>query len=222
MRTTSGLIAAVALTISSGAYAACGCYCVGGAVQAVCQYPSEIAPVCAPQACAGSGTLMTQAPATQPSPFMRLPTTAQHAAYCSGVLAIVIPASKPHQTPSQPANSSRPWEAYAEIHFPALISTDVLNERLRRLDNYVRQELAPFVLASSDSVIMAAIEIQSLRDRGQQEALQVATQFEGPRFAACQSRCLGASSCLVECVDAFSATAAKVLGCQLLPDGLPY
>lgn len=52
MKTVAKMLATVMLaSLSTTAFAACGCSCVNGQIEAVCTMPSELPPVCAPRAC---------------------------------------------------------------------------------------------------------------------------------------------------------------------------
>ena len=97
-----------------------------------------------------------------------------------------------------------------------------LRERYSRYESYLRREVMGLVFAASDTAVAAAAISRSIADQGDTDARASALALKEPQYAACQTRCISEPKCLIDCVDSYSVTAAKVLGCQILPDGLPY
>ncbi|MEQ1717076.1 MAG: hypothetical protein ABL907_14000 [Hyphomicrobium sp.] len=158
----------------------------------------------------------------QQQPPTLLSPTIQHAAYCAGVLDAVVPA--PRKAESAP---KKPWEKWWEKYdlAPAAFSAgdaDNLKQRHDRYNRYLEREAASLVFSAPDTFGASIGFAQSIRQQGFEESLGSAVAFRDGRYAACKNSCATDTKCLVDCVDAYSFTAAKVLGCQVLKDGLPY
>lgn len=104
----------------------------------------------------------------------------------------------------------------------AAADLNALWQRSERYRAYLKRDLVRFVFGSSDSMVVAVAEVKSINAQGADEAFSSTRDFNDNRYMACKDKCNGVPSCLVECVGVYSVTASKVLGCQILPDGLPY
>jgi hypothetical protein len=95
-----------------------------------------------------------------------------------------------------------------------------LGQRYQRYDRYFGDELARLAMVPNSEAALfslAAIQQHGLSD-GQESQVLLA----GPERQKCASQCKGAPQCVVDCMDAINPMGAKVLGCQILPDELPY
>lgn len=102
-------------------------------------------------------------------------------------------------------------------------SASSLGHKYARHDRYLRTELA-LMIASGGNAILAASQSRSITHRGASDAVARVDALSGAQYRQCVERCGGISKsrCIVDCVDGFDPVAAKVLACQVLPDGLPY
>lgn len=252
----SVIVICIGLFSNIRAQAGCSCYCINGSMQPICQNPTDLPPVCPPRNCS--------APIAPPPPQAvtppQLSPTAQHAAYCAGVLGVIVPPKlsavegdpiapktkalkaievegpdgKVHTFPTGTSNAEitvKMTEIYGAkkpgtLVMPAapFLAGDKRNlrQRHRRYDDYLERELIHFAMMSGHIGTVPMAELASIRDQGADEAQSSANDFHNPMYSACEIKCHIEPKCLVDCIDAYSVTAAKVLGCQILPDGLPY
>src|SRR5262249_36182550 len=77
------------VALSPAATAECTCACVRGRMQPLCTSTADIEPFCSHSPCGEGLGSQTEGPTTAASPLA--PTT-QRAAYCLGVLEVLVPA----------------------------------------------------------------------------------------------------------------------------------
>jgi len=191
MRSVFVALAIASVALSSSATAQCACLCVDGKMKAICKSATDIQPVCPQFGC--SGALGSE---TQPEAASPLSSTTQRAAYCMGVLGVLV--------------SMQPDDKNS-------------GQRLTRYDRYIKGELARLIMSSNQDNMTIAMLIKKIQNYGKKDAEDSKPIFASTEYAQCKSRCGRTEpQCFVDCVDAFDVTASKVLGCQVLPDRLPY
>ena len=225
------------LASQSLAQATCGCFCVGGTMQAICTSATELAPSCLPSRCATppSAEKNADAAATLSN------ETLQRAAYCYGVLGATVPKgiivrgpdgrqfAFPAGTPDNVINA-RMGKTYGTGTNDAVVLpiTEMtaqernLHERLSRFERYYKLEMMRLIKGSADRT--SGTQAAAIRKHGIDDAEQSARTLASDEYKGCLLNCRdsGAPKCLVDCVESFSPTAARVLACQTMPDGLPY
>jgi hypothetical protein len=101
---------------------------------------------------------------------------------------------------------------------------DNIVQKRDRYSRYIDDELILVAVLSKGGVPVIA-QVTFITQKGKMDVEASSSAFATAEYAQCSAQCRSSASqgkCLVDCVDGYSATAAKVLGCQLLPDGLPY
>lgn len=213
---------------------------VNGQMQAVCENLSDLRKICVPSPCSG-----TPKPTTvEPTATHDMSVTTQRAAYCWGVLHELVPPWQPIEVkgPDGKAHyfddlltdeeiSSAMAKEYGgnggtlqplgDSSRPNRLTGTHLRNLRDRLDRYFRYVQKEIFLRGGDRssrmIMMAAIKNDGAADAKKSIA---ATPDE---MAKCKPKCgTDQHQCVVNCVEASNITLARVLSCQLLPDGLPY
>lgn len=216
-------------------------------MQPVCR-GSAVPPVCPATSC---GPSLNPSPAPKPNAFPLTLSDASHrAAYCWAVIGDVITSTPenievsgpdgrvfkfPHATPKEVIACQMAkeygWKECGSLNGPdtptAMAPTAThanLNQKRERYSRYLTDELTRLVVFGAEALPLLA-QSELIKRNGRRDAGDSKSAFSTTQYAQCSTQCPPSPSqarCLVDCVDRYNATAAKVLGCQILPDGLPY
>lgn len=221
------------------AHAQCECYCVDGKMQSICRSATDIPQTCIPTSCAGASTLEPKR--NKAAPTSELSAATQNAAYCLGVLTVVAPSGIvvsgpdgrefhfPNGTTTADVNSQMSAiyrgdgrETTGSPPRQLNVSERNLRQRFDRHNRYIKGELLRLTMSSADDKWAAVGQIRRIEKYGKEDA-ERSRASASPEYAKCEARCGAATpQCLVDCVEVYDVTGAKVLACHILPDRLPY
>lgn len=214
---------------------------------AICERTTETPPACPQGSC--SRALGSESEQNRTDDPTALNAITQYAAYCLGALNEILPQGMivkgpdgkaflfPNGTPNDSIDAQMSKAYGVKRSTPDSQSSDLVpsikplssaennsRKRMDRYDRYIKGVRQRTWLSSDDTRARMVIlgQIKAIETHGKKDAEKSKRSMAANEYANCQVRCDTQTQCLVDCVETYDVTAAKVLGCQILPDRLPY